>query len=239
MASAEALRVEINAQLVAENRSLLARVEVLKQWVNDLQSGMLIICVYCGHSYGPAASHNPAGRGTAADALTDHISTCPEHPLTAAKARVAELEALINSPEIIDFTRAVVFEAAHQRLRWDDAGKVDFDWFTVGCYLASKAMWNPPEGGGEAQAPPEKQLHRIITVAALMANWHAAKLKQARPDAGGEPPPARRSVVLERAVDLIEAIRDERGGEPCSIWSLCTMGAGHGGACKAVVHVEG
>lgn len=50
----------------------------LKQWINDLQSGMYVNCVYCGYQYGPADST----AASQADVLKDHISKCPEHPLS-------------------------------------------------------------------------------------------------------------------------------------------------------------
>jgi len=91
----------------------------------------------------------------------------------AAKARVAELEAQINTPELHDFAKAVALEAAHQRQRWPsehDAGKTDADWFWLIGYLAGKALHNPPN----AMPPQDAKLHRIVTVAAAAANWHAA-----------------------------------------------------------------
>lgn len=90
-----------------------------------------------------------------------------------AEARVAELEAQINTPELHDFAKAVALEAAHQRQRWPsahDAGKTDADWFWLIGYLAGKALHNPPN----AMPPQDAKLHRIVTVAAAAANWHAA-----------------------------------------------------------------
>lgn len=81
---------------------------------------------------------------------------------------IRRLHRLINSPEIQDFTKAVVLEAAHQRERWPDghdANKSHEDWFWLIGYLAGKAL-------GPDQ-PTEKRLHRIITIAAAAANWHA------------------------------------------------------------------
>jgi hypothetical protein len=43
--------------------------ERLMQWVDDLQSGMYVNCVYCGHRYGPQES-TPV---TVADALKQYI----------------------------------------------------------------------------------------------------------------------------------------------------------------------
>lgn len=65
-----------------------------KEWVNDLQSGMYVNCVYCGHRYGPA-DKVPVSM---ADALKQHIEKCPEHPMSKLKAEnsalLAELEEL-------------------------------------------------------------------------------------------------------------------------------------------------
>jgi hypothetical protein len=47
----------------------------LQAWIQDLQSGMYINCVYCGHRYGPNTTAVPA------DALRRHIAECTEHPL--------------------------------------------------------------------------------------------------------------------------------------------------------------
>ena len=68
-------------KLVAENRRLV-------DWVVDLQSGLYVNCVYCGHRYGPGET-TPTSM---ADVLKEHIGTCTEHPLSAALARIAELE---------------------------------------------------------------------------------------------------------------------------------------------------
>ena len=40
---------------VAENAAneRVPEIERLKVWVDDLQSGMYVNCVYCGHRYGP------------------------------------------------------------------------------------------------------------------------------------------------------------------------------------------
>lgn len=118
--------------------------------------------------------------------------------LEAARADLAK----INTPEVNDFLKAVELEAKHQRLRWGtshDGGKTDADWFWLIGYLAGKALHNPdvpevPEAGGmergmhpeidlflnlrdeRAKKVLDKQLHRIITVAAAALNWHAAKL---------------------------------------------------------------
>lgn len=60
----------------------------LKQWIADLQSGMYINCVYCGHRYGPGET-TPVSM---ADALKAHIEVCPEHPMSKLTAKYKRLE---------------------------------------------------------------------------------------------------------------------------------------------------
>lgn len=111
----------------------------------------------------------------------------------ALEAEVTRLTALLNTPEIHDFAKAVVLEAAHQRERWPeghDVLKSDEDWFWLIGYLAGKALHTPirkdfahvqryieqhdtVEFGLSVSEVRAKQLHRIITIAAAAANWHA------------------------------------------------------------------
>ena len=75
-------------QLIAiRNQGLRAENDRLRQWVNDLQSGMYVNCVYCGHRYGPA-DEVPASM---ADILKQHIEQCPEHPMTKMKQENEQL----------------------------------------------------------------------------------------------------------------------------------------------------
>lgn len=90
------------------------------------------------------------------------------------RKRVAELEAIeriVNSPEIDDFAKGVVLEAAHQRGRWGsnhDEGKAPLDWFWLIGYLAQKAATAATAGD------QDKALHHTISTAAALANWHLA-----------------------------------------------------------------
>jgi hypothetical protein len=67
--------------LEEENQRLMA-------WVHDLQSGMFINCVYCGHRYGPTQStHAAAVRPdtpavSMQELLKQHIAQCPKHPMS-------------------------------------------------------------------------------------------------------------------------------------------------------------
>ena len=102
----ERLRMDINRTTVAnkrlkielcEARAALAQatteIERLQNWVNDLQAGMYINCVYCGHRYGPD-DEVPA---TMADVLKEHISKCPEHPMSKQTQRIEQLEKVVNA----------------------------------------------------------------------------------------------------------------------------------------------
>jgi hypothetical protein len=90
-----------------------------------------------------------------------------------ARAEVGRLTKLINTPEIVDFVKAVQIEAVHQRERWGpdhDDGKSPADWFWLLGYLAGKALNSAIRGDRD------KLLHHIITTAAACANWHAQVL---------------------------------------------------------------
>jgi len=54
-------------------------IDRLNAWVADLQSGMYVNCVYCGHRYGPGET-TPVSM---ADALKAHIAQCQQHPMSA------------------------------------------------------------------------------------------------------------------------------------------------------------
>lgn len=96
-------------------------------------------------------------------------------PVVEAELRteVDRLRGLLNAPELHDFSKAVVLEAAHQRERWPadgDAGKAPEDWFWLIGWLAGKAVRAAHDGDRD------KALHHTISSAAALANWHAALL---------------------------------------------------------------
>ena len=133
--------------------------------------------------------------------------------ITELEEENARLKAQLNTPLTEDFIEAVKVEAAHQRERWGvdhDGGKTDADWFWLIGYLAGKALHNPgaeevPKTDMPRGKHPEidlfldaidrkkkkvldKQLHRIITIAAAAANWHLAKLGKTNMRPGIEEP---------------------------------------------------
>ena len=81
MLAAKSHATEIRAHR-DENAALLAERDEARRWVSDLQSGMYVNCVYCGHRYGPKET-TPVSM---ADALKAHVSTCPKHPMSALLA---------------------------------------------------------------------------------------------------------------------------------------------------------
>jgi len=60
----------------------------LEQWINDLQSGMYINCVYCGHQYGQK-DKIPTSM---AEVLKRHIEKCPKHPMSSLKQENEQLK---------------------------------------------------------------------------------------------------------------------------------------------------
>ena len=88
--------IEKHAEMLQQRGEIIVRLDkqiaALKKWVNDLQSGMYINCVYCGHRYGPNVSTPVA----MADVLKEHIEKCPKHPLSEARREIAALKAERN-----------------------------------------------------------------------------------------------------------------------------------------------
>lgn len=101
----------------------------------------------------------------------DSTPAAPTEMQARDQAELTRLRALVNNPELHDFSKGVVLEAAHQRERWGpnhDSGKSAPGWFWLIGYLAQKAMVS--QGAGDTA----KALHHTITTAAACANWHAA-----------------------------------------------------------------
>lgn len=100
-----------------------------------------------------------------------------ESQLAEANKRNAELEALINTPHLHDFSESVVLEACHQRERWGvshDANKTPEDYFWLIGYLAGKLLRAVNDG------TKDKALHHTISVSAVLANWHASISDQSK-----------------------------------------------------------
>lgn len=76
----------------------LSEIERLQKWIDDLQSGMYINCVYCGHRYGPNTLNKSEAKNMR-DALHKHVEECPHHPLFKAKKRIKCLEKRLEKYE--------------------------------------------------------------------------------------------------------------------------------------------
>ncbi len=76
-----------------EAEKLKARMAEAERWVSDLQSGMYVNCVYCGHRYGPK-DKVPASM---AEVLKRHVEQCPKHPMSALKTENATLRRALES----------------------------------------------------------------------------------------------------------------------------------------------
>ena len=110
------------------------RIIELEAWVNDLQSGMYINCVYCGHRYGPR-KNTPVAM---ADVLKEHIEQCPKHPLSHMKRRTKELEA----------QRDELLEALQNLLKAQSGnGKIFFKALKEATAIVDKIKQSPLAGG--------------------------------------------------------------------------------------------
>ena len=108
----------------------------------------------------------------------DDRSDAGEDALASARARILELEGLLNSPETESFTRAVLLEAAHQRQRWEpfDRHKRPWDWAGTVMILAGKALHGRSTDMFANEAEQKaKRRHRIVSAAAAAANWFLAE----------------------------------------------------------------
>lgn len=81
MAFSDEQRIE---ELKKDNAKLGKEILRLREWIDDLQSGMYINCVYCGHRYGPEGEY-PASM---AEVLKEHVEQCPAHPMSALKVEL-------------------------------------------------------------------------------------------------------------------------------------------------------
>ncbi len=108
--------------------------------------------------------------GLAAEDPAGWTRTQLELGYCAARTRIAELEALLNSAPVEAFLESVRVEATHQVDRWgieQDDGKAPTDWLWLLGYLATKATTAATLGD------TKKALHHVVTSAAVLLNWHA------------------------------------------------------------------
>lgn len=121
-----------------------AEIDALKQWIADLQSGMYINCVYCGHRYGPADT-TPASKS---EMLKVHIMACPEHPMSELKAELSN----------INFTLSQVF-----RQRDELQAKLTCIRVAVNKQADDDGIWFRAEHATEAYLQQElRKIHSIV-----------------------------------------------------------------------------
>lgn len=133
-----------------------------------------------------------------------HLTQAQFDELQAAKVERDRLRALVNTPELVDFPKAVHLEAVHQEDRWgasDREGKTPYAWFWLLSHLATRALEHHKEAERleEVIAPSdnvctqeyldamhaqiahhrEKAAHHCITSAAALAHWHASVIGKA------------------------------------------------------------
>lgn len=108
------------------------------------------------------------------------------------------LHAMVNTPELVDFPKAVHLEAVHQLDRWGSAGrdgKKPEDWHWLVAHLAGRSLAHHKEAqrldlvvNGLHRADAllvgtlrdqiayhrEKAVHHAITAAAALNHWHAS-----------------------------------------------------------------
>jgi len=85
----------LDSQAAIDLPELVEHTKRLQQWVSELQSGMYINCVYCGHRYGPDDEID-----NMQDALKAHIEVCPEHPMSKLKAAVKHALFVCKQPQM-------------------------------------------------------------------------------------------------------------------------------------------
>jgi DNA-directed RNA polymerase subunit RPC12/RpoP len=96
-----------------------AEISRLKRWIDDLQSGMYINCVYCGHRYGPR-DKVPTSM---ADALKLHISECVKHPMHEVLETLKAGSDLIGRALTLS-TKALIEQVPRWQAWWEKAKDV-------------------------------------------------------------------------------------------------------------------
>jgi hypothetical protein len=142
-------------------------------------------------SWSEALDRGHPGALLSRDELVDLV-----HDAIAAR----QLLRLIDTPELVDFPRAVHMEAVHQVQRWgteDRANKTPAEYYWLLSHLATRALehhkvaerlqravdrFGPGAGtvatvlNEEVAHHREKAAHHTITAAAVLSHWHAKML---------------------------------------------------------------
>lgn len=140
------------------------------------------------------------------------LTTQQYEELIADSRECNRLRKLINTPELVDFPKAVLLESVHLEVRWgtpDREGKKPYDWHWLVAHLSGRALEHHKEadrlhaenvecGEGSELVTQinqkhiayhrEKAVHHCITAAAAMSHWHASMLgKHTSMQAGHSP----------------------------------------------------
>ena len=148
--------------------TLCAEIARLTAWVNDLQCGLFINCVYCGHRYGPRVT-TPATipeAPTMAEALTAHIAQCPKHPLASARAEICALQDALHELTL----ERLSYPSRFLRMTDDEAGRW---WHTATAKAGNWPSREPDTWDGMPQ--PMKDVFIHFGQAALAALRKRAK----------------------------------------------------------------
>ena len=155
--------------LQTEIRELQEQNEKLEAWIDDLQSGMYINCVYCGHRYGP---NTPRVETTMRKALEEHIASCPKHPLSKAKSELEqarrerdewkataghEADGLESWKKVAEKAEAELADLRGRMERIHDRAKNGLkyhDEFGIGCFQDFNAIVNLSDQAIKKAAPP-------------------------------------------------------------------------------------
>lgn len=144
--------------------------------------------------------------------ITDLVALMREaaDELDHQTGRANALHAMVNTPELVDFPKAVHLEAVHQEVRWgteDREGKTPHAWFWLLSNLATRALEHhknaerlnerahlcgDPNGfiAQELAHHREKAAHHCITSAAALSHWHASVIGKATAMRPGTAAPA-------------------------------------------------
>jgi hypothetical protein len=90
----EALIIAALGVAQSERDTALRERDEVRRWVSDLQSGMYVNCVYCGHRYGP----DPGTPVAMADVLKAHIQACPRHPMAKMREALRTIRRMAADP---------------------------------------------------------------------------------------------------------------------------------------------
>ncbi len=94
---------------------LEAAVKEKDEWIDRLEDGRIVTCVYCGHAYPPETQRSKR------KILYEHIKLCPKHPLRHAEEQIATLIAELDAWKSVFGTT----QLTHAQARLEQAEKAN------------------------------------------------------------------------------------------------------------------